>query len=240
MSLPRKIEPEWLDQQSPNNPRAIRFRQDLKRINALVGNARIMARGLIKHCGTDNPQRLVDLGAGDGTFMLSLARRLAPRWPRVHVILLDRENFVTRETREAFGALGWTVETVTADLFDFLQRMVPQGLDIVTANLFLHHFTEEELARVFARLAQSAWLFMACDPRRTAWVREMSRLMWAVGCIDVSVRDAVVSARAGFIGQELSALWPAAGNWDLREGEAGPFSHCFLARRRSIALRSAA
>jgi hypothetical protein len=239
MSLPRKIEPEWLDQQSPDNPRAVRFRQDLRRINALTGNAGIMARALIKHWGPGKPRTLADLGAGDGTFMLSLARRLAPRWPGVHVVLLDRENFVTRDTREGFSALRWTAETVTADLFDFLQLTGGRRADVVTANLFLHHFTEEELARVFASVAQSAALFMACDPRRTAWVREMSRLLWAIGCIDVSVRDAVVSARAGFAGKELSALWPDP-SWDLHEGESGPFSHCFVARRKAQATASRA
>jgi hypothetical protein len=240
MNLPRQIEPEWLDQQSPDNPVAIRFRQDLKRINVLIGNGRIMARGLLTHAGAERPQRLVDLGAGDGTFMLSLARRLAPRWPGVHVVLLDHQNFVTPDTREAFRALGWTVESLTIDLFDFLARMRPKSGDIITANLFLHHFIAEQLARVFACLAESASLFVACEPRRTAFVREASRLLWVIGCIDVSVRDAVVSARAGFIGKELSALWPSGQDWDLHERAAGPFSHYFIARRRAITRAKAA
>ena len=240
MNPPRQIEPEWLDQQSPDNPVAIRFRQDLKRINGLTGNSRIMARGLLTHGGTERPQRLVDLGAGDGTFMLSLARRLAPRWPGVHVVLLDRQNFVTPDTREAFRALGWTIESLTMDLFDFLARLGAESGDIITANLFLHHFIAEQLARVFARLAESASLFVACEPRRTAFVREASRLLWVIGCIDLSVRDAVVSARAGFIGKELSDLWPARQDWDLHEGAAGPFSHYFVARRKAIAAPRAA
>jgi hypothetical protein len=240
MNLPRQIEPEWLDHQSPDNPVAIRFRQDLKRINALTGNSRIMARGLLTHGGAERPQRLVDLGAGDGTFVLSLARRLAPRWPGVHVVLLDRQNFVTPDTREAFRALGWTVESLTTELFDFLARMGPNSGDTITANLFLHHFTAEQLTCVFARLAESASVFIACEPRRTAFVREASRLLWVIGCIDVSVRDAVVSARAGFIGKELSALWPAGRDWDLHERAAGPFSHYFIARRKTIAPARAA
>jgi hypothetical protein len=91
--------------------------------------------------------------------------------------------------------------------------------------------TEEHLSRLFARAAQSTRLFMACDPRRTAWVREASRLLWAFGCNDVSVHDAVASTRAGFSGKELSALWPAGTHWELHERAAGPFSHCFVARR---------
>jgi hypothetical protein len=234
MSLPRTIEPEWLDQLPADDPRAIRSRRDLKRINAMMFHTGMMARGLIKHCGHDRPRTLMDIGAGDGTFMLGVARRLVSRWPNMKVILLDRQNIVSGDTSAAFTALGWNIETVTADLFDFLESIGPPGMDIITANLFLHHFTHEQLARLFTRVAQSASLFMACDPRRTAWVRETSRLLWTLGCNDVSVHDAVASARAGFNGKELSALWPGDDNWALHERAVGPFSHCFVARRAAI------
>jgi hypothetical protein len=234
MSPLRKVEPEWLDQLPADDPRAIRARHDLKLINALLLHTGMMAKGLIKHCGGDTPRTLVDLGAGDGTFILGVARRLASRWPSMNVILVDRQNIVSGETKAAFSALGWKVEAVTADLFDFLEGLGPADVDIITANLFLHHFTPQQLARLLARAAQAAWLFMACDPRRTSWVREGSRLLWALGCNDVSVYDAVASARAGFNGKELSALWPQDENWDLHERAAGPFSHCFVARRTAI------
>jgi len=78
-----------------------------------------MARALLRHCGPDRPRAIVDLGSGDGTFMLSVARRLASRWPDVKAILLDRQNIVGADVRAAFAALGWKVETVTADMFDF-------------------------------------------------------------------------------------------------------------------------
>jgi hypothetical protein len=38
---------------------------------------------------------------------------------------------------------------------------------------------------------------------------------------------------AGFRAQELSALWPDQGAWQLREYRAGLFSHAFLASRVS-------
>jgi hypothetical protein len=41
----------------------------------------------------------------------------------------------------------------------------------------------------------------------------------------------VLSVRAGFSGNELSALWPADGGWQLTERRAGHFSHLFIARR---------
>ena len=62
--------------------------------------------------------------------MLSVARRLAPRWPGVTVTLLDRRNIVSQETRETFGALGWKVEMVAADVFAYL-RGNPVPFDVI-------------------------------------------------------------------------------------------------------------
>ena len=46
----------------------------------------------------------------------------------------------------------------------------------------------------------------------------------------VTRQDAAVSVRAGFQGEEISALWPVDSRWRLREQRAGLFSHLFLAQ----------
>jgi 2-polyprenyl-3-methyl-5-hydroxy-6-metoxy-1,4-benzoquinol methylase len=228
--LPRKLEPEWLDELPADDPRAMRSRRDLVRVNAWMGQGGIMARALLAHARPAGSRRICDLGAGDGSFMLRIARRLAPRWRGVTATLLDRQDIVSRETRAGFAALGWSVETVSAEVFDFLGRTKPGDLDVVTANLFLHHFSEAQLARLFALAAPACRLFVACEPRRAKFAVRASRMLWAIGCNDVTVHDAVASARAGFRGHELSALWPGRAGWDLREHAAGLFSHCFVAR----------
>jgi hypothetical protein len=238
MTLPRRVEPEWLDELPADDPRAIRSRRDLVRVNAWMRQAAIMARALIKHGAHDRPRTLLDLGAGDGTFMLRIARRLASRWPGVTAILLDRQDIVSRETRDAFAALNWNVETMTADVLDFLGHAKSSGVDVITSNLFLHHFTHEQLAGLLAQAAQTGWLFVACEPRRAKLAVRASRLLWSIGCNDVTVHDAVTSARAGFDGKELSALWPSRDGWDLHEQPAGLFSHCFVARRAAASAQT--
>jgi SAM-dependent methyltransferase len=231
MIYPRRIEPELLDQLPADDPRAIRARRDVRRANTLMMNAGIMASALAEHGGGVAPRAIVDLGSGDGQFMLRVARRLAPRWPGVTVVLQDKQDIVSRATREAFAALRWRVETSAMDVFDFLDHPRPSSPDIVTSNLFLHHFVDEELARLLAHVAQLAPLAVFCEPRRARFVVRASRLLWAVGFSDVGVHEAVVSARAGFRGEELSALWPTQDRWELHEQAAGLFSHCFVARR---------
>lgn len=231
MSFPRRVEPEFLDQLPADDPRAIRARRDVRRANTLMMNASIMASALMRHSAGQRPRKILDLGSGDGDFMLRVARRLAPQWPDVTIILQDQQDIVSRATRDGFGALGWRVETSATDVFDFLANASSSGVDVVTSNLFLHHFVDEQLVRLLASAAQLARLVVFCEPRRAKFVVRASRLLWAVGFSDVGVHEAVVSARAGFNGSELSALWPTHGPWELHEHAVGLFSHRFVARR---------
>jgi hypothetical protein len=232
MGLSRSVEPELLDHMPADDQAAVRARRDLKRLNAVILQSGIMAPILARQWAHAQPRTILDLGAGDGTFMLSVARRLAARWPGVTVTLLDRQSIVSAETREGFAALSWKVETVAADVFDHLDGIKPPGVDIITTNLFLHHFRPEQLVRLLGLAAGAARLVVACEPRRNKFALRASRLSWAIGCNEVSLHDAIVSVRAGFSGKELSALWPDRERFDLQEYAARLFTHCFVARRR--------
>ena len=228
MSLPRRLEPEWLDELPPDDPRAMRSRRDLKRINGWMLQTGIMARLLRANCKP--PQRFIELGTGDGSFMLAVARRLAKHWPSVSLSFVDRQDIVTPDTHAAFRNLGWRSQSVTADVFDYLARPGERA-DIVTANLFLHHFEDDDLRRLLAGVAATTSCFIACEPLRSPRALWGSRMLFVIGCNDVSRHDAVVSVRAGFRERELSALWPQKPGWWLQESAALPFTHTFVARR---------
>jgi hypothetical protein len=226
-TMRRRVEPEWLDELPAEDERAVGSRQDLRRVNAWMGHANRLSRVLRAWGG--NPRRLVDLGAGDGTFLLAVARRLVARWPRLEIILVDRQNLVRRQTQEAFANLGWTVRSTPVDVFDWLQGK--DAADIMLANLFLHHFPADRLKFLLSLAASKTELFAACEPRRGGLPLLFSRLIGLIGCNSVTRHDAVVSVRAGFQGRELSALWPQESRWRLEERAMGPFSHLFVARR---------
>ncbi len=230
MNFPRRLEPELLDRMAADDPRAIRVRRDLGLVNAFMRNARCMASALKKHAADRKPHTIVDLGSGDGRVALQVARQLASYWPGVRVILLDQQNIVNETTRAGFAALNWSVETVCADVFDFLTDARALRADVITSNLFLHHFNDEQLARLLAAAAKSAWLVVACEPRRSRFVVRASRLLWMAGCSRDTIHDAVLSARAGFTANELGALWPSREHWTLSEQSAAIFTHCFAAR----------
>jgi hypothetical protein len=230
----RVIEPELLDHLPPVDRLAVGSRADLRRLNFIMGHAGILARASRRQLAATSfrarPLRLVELGAGDGTFLLRLARRLAALGVKAEATLLDRQNLVAAETTRAFSALSWSVESVAKDVFDWLERPSP-AVDMVFANLFLHHFPDHILAALLRRAAARTNLFIACEPRRSRVALRVARWLRLLGCNEVTRHDAVVSVRAGFVGRELSALWPADGNWRLSEQRAAVFSHCFVAQR---------
>ncbi len=231
MNISRRVEPEWLDELPADDPRALRSRRDLRRINALMMNVAIVA-GEFDRLGNDtSPLTIAEIGAGDGTFMLRLAKKTANRWRDAHVVLVDRQDIVGPATRGAIASLGWKVQSVTADVFDWLSRPTEPRFDVIVANLFLHHFGDAGLRSLLALAAARSSMFVACEPRRSGMALAGSHLLGAIGCNDVSRHDATISVRAGFAGAELSVLWPAPGAWTLRESARGIFSHCFVAAR---------
>jgi hypothetical protein len=233
MSISRTIEAEWLDSLPGDDPGAIGSRRDLRRLNWLMLHDRIVARAISRHA-TGKPRNILEIGAGDGAFMLSVARKLAPHWPDVTVTLLDRQDVASADMRQRFDELGWKTRIAVADVFDFFASNRKVRFDIVVANLFLHHLSSQDLIRLFEHLAGCTSLFVACEPRRSFPALQASRMLWAIGCNSVTRHDAAASAKAGFRDRELLQLWPAERGWELRERPAGLFSHCFVARHAGL------
>jgi Methyltransferase domain len=225
----RLTQRELLDELPFDDPRARWSRRDLRRVNAWMRNHSIMARALQTAANGTTPKQIIDLGAGDGHFLLRVAKKTSPRWPGVRVTLLDHQKVVGLRTLSSFPPLGWQAEAVAADVFRWLPTV--ESMDAVVANLFLHHFEDAQLVELFRTIAGRARWFVAIEPRRAPWPLFCCRLLWAIGCNAVTRHDAAVSVRAGFYGNELSALWPVDKDWQLTERRTGFFSHLFVARR---------
>jgi hypothetical protein len=230
--FPRIVEPEWLDELSPDRPEAQRTRRDLVRVNWFMRNPAILARALTQ---IPLPPRwtLVELGAGDGALAWALVRRLRKDQRPGKVILLDRQAALSRQIVPRMAALGCDAETVQADVFDWLESSAaPPSPALLMANLFLHHFQDEQLECLFERISRQADFFVACEPHRSRFaVRFSGPLLGLIGCNHVTRHDGVLSVRAGFRDEELSALWRKQMGWELHESGAGWFSHLFCARR---------
>ena len=234
--LPRRVGSETLDHLDETDPRAIRSRRDLQRVHRVMRTRTILLRALRQALalaaiapGRATALRLIELGAGDATLMLGVARTLARQWSHVQLTVLDRQNVVSPSTLAAYRVLGWQLEVVVADVKDWTAMHDDARWDLALANLFLHHFDDAALAGLLATVAAKSRAFVACEPRRSRFALAGSHLIGALGANAVTREDAVLSVHAGFRGQELSTLWQQAGAWQLMEYSAAPFSHCLVA-----------
>jgi len=221
----RIVQPELLDTLPPDDPSAVRSRRDLRRVNAWMGNHRIMAAALKANAGGTSKQ-ITELGAGDGHFLLRVAGKTG--WRDRNASLLDLQKNISAETIAAFTRLGWNAQAIVDDVFAW-----DGAADIVVANLFLHHFDDARLRELLQKISGRTRLFIAVEPHRFAFPAVCGHLLRLIGCNTVTRHDGTISVRAGFIDRELSALWPNQGRWQLVERRAGWFSHLFIAKKIS-------
>lgn len=233
----RSVVPERLDHLDAEDPLAQRSRRDLRRVHRAMGSVSILRRMVSGLRLAVPPRRIIELGAGDGTLLLRLARALRPRWTGVELTLLDRQDLVAADTREAYRRLGWRVTVIRTDALAWARASAMERYDLCVAALFLHHFDATALNLLLAGAGMRTNAFIGCEPRRNALSHIASVGVGLIGANEVTREDAVKSVAAGFLGAELTAAWKhAAGDWIVNEFRSFPFTHCFTAVRASARL----
>ena len=191
MAIGRVIIREILDDLPSSDPAAGRGRRDLRTINALMGNVRWMKKALrqAKLHGQPEDLRLVELGAGDGR----LSRQVSRWFPAAQITGLD---LAPRPI-----ALPDEISWRQGDLFDNLPDCRANG---VYGVMILHHFRDEQLARI-GELIREYRVLCFCEPWRARFPHLLGKMMWPL-CGAVTRHDLPASIDAGFVPGELSAL----------------------------------
>lgn len=243
MTMSRIVGAESLDSLAQADPAALRSRRDLRRVHRAMGTRSIVLRALRDMTALRRataPLRVLELGAGDGSLMLGVARAIAASWPHVELTLLDRQALIDSAAIESYAQVGWNATASVVDVLDWASDAAASrgpgdaapAWDLIVANLFMHHFESAQLTALLGAIASSTDRFFACEPSRDWLALAGSHLVAVIGANAVTREDAVLSVHAGFVDNELSTLWPAqGGEWQLREYSAGLFSHCFCAAR---------
>ena len=184
----REVVPELLDSLPADDPAAMRSRRDLRLINFLMGNERWILKQDLKG-------GVIELGAGAG----ELTRKIAVR---NSVVGLDFQ-----EKPEGVDA-SWRV----GDLFESLPE--EEG-ETVVANLILHHFQAEQLARL-GQLVKSRRRLVAVEPWRSRLSLAEGFTLWPM-INHVTKHDMMVSIKAGFRKGELAGLLQLGDGWKWKE-----------------------
>ncbi|HEU5125027.1 MAG TPA: hypothetical protein VFW05_13310 [Verrucomicrobiae bacterium] len=230
--MPRIVQPELLDILPPNDPKALGSRQDLLRLNRIMGHVKIIAQQL-DTLPAAKPFQLIDLGGSDGAFLLEVAEKLGRRNPAalVQATLMDRSPVMPPDMIERFAKLNWQLRSVTADALDFLRDAFAE-VDVMIVNLLLHQFDDEALRELLALASQRTRRFIAVEPERGGVPGFLSGLIGLIGCNSVTRHDARVSVEAGFCGHELTAFWPRGPHWEIEEHRVGWVNHLFIAQKK--------
>ena len=77
----RLVTPELLDTLAPDDPLAIASRRDLRRVHHAMRTLAILKDAVLSLGRQTPPRRILELGAGDGSMLLRLAREIG----RAHV-----------------------------------------------------------------------------------------------------------------------------------------------------------
>ena len=226
----RVVLPETLDSLDPADTQARRSRRDLRRVHRAMRTVSILKDASRRLRLAVTPHRILELGGGDGSLMLRLARAMRPRWPDVALTILDWHDIVSPQTLAGYETLGWRLQVKRQDAMAWASEPTDQHYDLCMTNLFLHHFDDSKLPVLMRAIAMNCDAFVACEPHRHAFAVLGSALIGILGTNRVTREDAAISVAAGFTREELTAIWPNAdGRWSCEEYTALPFTHCFTA-----------
>lgn len=210
--MKREVLPEILDSLPPDDPRAIRSRRDLKRLNFCMGNERWIRSILAQNINLAK-KGIVEIGAGNG----DLLKTLAPLAPTAGLDLQPRPEGLPSEIKWHPGNL-------------FEQPSLPSG-GVLLANLFLHHFEPDDLKTVGA-LMEPFELLVLSEPLRSRRALTLSQCVTPlVG--SVTRHDMPVSIRAGFTMGELPTYLGLSDSWKVTETTSGLGAIRIIARRRT-------
>lgn len=205
--MERVVEPEIIDQLPPDHPDVIRSRTDLKVINFLMGNERWIARKIAEYPEARS-KGVIEIGAGEGT----LLSRLAEKYPEIPLTACD----LAPRPAHLCKTIAW-------DQRDVFECLASATGGILAANLFLHHFENDELERFRPHLEKFDVICIN-EPYRTSQTMMDARIMLPfVG--RATKHDMIVSIKAGFLPGELperlgldSAKWRAHEETSWRGG----------------------
>jgi hypothetical protein len=180
----RKLTPELLDLLPHDDPGAIRSRGDLRRINRFMGNDSWIIRTVGR-----SPAHITEIGAGDGLLLSKLSK--------IHSnAKMDAYDLAPRP--------AYLPEKANWHRGDILAQTSPSHGGVLIANLFLHHFTDDQL-RSFAPWLHGFDTVVINEPLRARLPLLLGKAAYPF-IHPITRHDMRVSTEAGFVPGELPGL----------------------------------
>jgi 2-polyprenyl-3-methyl-5-hydroxy-6-metoxy-1,4-benzoquinol methylase len=232
----RHLQPEIMDQPGLDAADHHHALAGIARINLVSASSRILWPPIRDLCrdrqkaADPRPVRVLDIATGGGDVPVRLWKRARRQGLPLEVAGCDFSPVAIEHARGFAARRGADVSFFQLDL---LTDPIPDGYDVVTCSLFLHHLTEEQAVIVLGKMRQAAG--------RLALVNDLARgrLGWWAAYLGTRIltrspmvhTDGVLSVEGAFTPEEALAVAHKAG-WDgAAVRRAFPFRYLLLWRR---------
>jgi 2-polyprenyl-3-methyl-5-hydroxy-6-metoxy-1,4-benzoquinol methylase len=192
--------------------------RELEVINRLLGGDHVTLAGVKKLLKLNPGQlRIADIGCGGGDMALKIANVARKMGRQVKVTGVDANPYIVAYAVK-HCAHEPMVDFKAIDIFSSAFLTMP--LDIVTATLFLHHFTDQQLIDLFSAMKQKVRVGMVINDihrHRVAYhsIRILTKLFSKSPMVQ---NDGPLSVRRAFKRSDLVSIMKKAGieNYELK------------------------
>lgn len=204
---------EIMDNLQISGPDLRQALSELDGINYLLGGNYVTLRAMIQVCGKlsrNGEYHIADLGCGSGDMLRRIRRFLEKR--KLHATLTGFDanpnviDFAIAHTPEHCRII-YKAENI------FSREFGSHRFDVVAANLFFHHFTDQELIQFFRSLRAQVSTAMVINDIHRHWLAFYSiELLTRIFSRSAMVKhDAPVSVKKAFKRSELENILQRAG-----------------------------
>lgn len=214
----RATEDEWMDDLKVSGPDLDQALRELDTINALLGGNGVTLDGvdeLLENKPEASNIHLADLGCGSGDMLRRIKKRLDRKKQKVTLTGIDANasaiSFAAAHTPRSSGIL---FEAVNIFSPEFQRRR----FDIVTASLFFHHFTSQQLIGFFTKLKDQVSIGFVINDIHRHWFSYYSiKSLTTLFSRSAMVRnDGPLSVLRAFTREELTDILRRAGIVEFR------------------------
>lgn len=211
--LQRSVAPEIMDDLACSGEVVSQTLRELDFINRWLGNE-ITVKGIenLLSIKTHHNKiiRVADIGCGSGDMLKLFLPILKRKFDSVALLGIDANpNIISYATVncKSFQEITFKTENIFSDTFQ------QENYDLVTATLFLHHFTSEELIKFLRALKQQVRIGIVInDLHRHAFAYYSIKVLTAIFSKSSMVKfDAPLSVLRGFKRKEWVSILEKAG-----------------------------
>lgn len=139
----------------------------LRRLNLISGANRQLWRVIAAQTAVQPGQRLqiLDVASGGGDIALGVWMLAQRHGVELRILGLDVSPSACARASRRCAPAG---DSITFGCTDVTRTALPEGFDVVTSSLFLHHLARDEAVTLLSKMGHAGRLLIVSDLRRSA------------------------------------------------------------------------